>query len=182
MLQSTAVLLLRIKHWKVDEMAGSTRFGHSFMHSVHRGFLATIASYVHVPLVNVCNHGVVLRERRACPETHRADRRMNSIPINCGSVRSVGRLGSVRAPFSKATFQPDQTVARRVNRQTRRMAILNGDIVADDKKTNEKTAAASSRGFAGLPERPEDMQQSTPAASSFMQVSLLLDFGGEQHE
>ena len=50
------------------------------------------------------------------------------------------------------------------------MAIVNGDIVADDKKTGEKTAAASSRGFAGLPEKPEDMRQSTPAASSFMQV------------
>ncbi len=53
------------------------------------------------------------------------------------------------------------------------MAIIDGDIVADDKKTNEKTAAASSRGFAGLPEKPEDMRQSTPAASSFMQVSGL---------
>jgi hypothetical protein len=55
------------------------------------------------------------------------------------------------------------------------MAIFNGDIVADDKKTDEKTAAASSRGFAGLPEKPEDMRQSTPAASSFMQVSGLSD-------
>ncbi len=53
------------------------------------------------------------------------------------------------------------------------MAIFNGDIVADDKKTGEKTAAASSRGFAGLPEKPEDMRQSTPAASSFMQVGGL---------
>ena len=52
------------------------------------------------------------------------------------------------------------------------MAIFNGDIVADDKlDSKEKTAAASSRGFAGLPQKPEDMQQSTPAASKFMQVT-----------
>ena len=44
-----------------------------------------------------------------------------------------------------------------------------GDIVVDD-KDSKKTAAASSRGLAGLPERPEDMPQSTPAASPFMQV------------
>ena len=44
-----------------------------------------------------------------------------------------------------------------------------GDIVVDDKGA-QKTAAASSRGLAGLPERPEDMPQSTPAASPFMQV------------
>ena len=51
------------------------------------------------------------------------------------------------------------------------MAIFNGDVVADDKlDSKEKTAAASSRGFAGLPEKPEDMRQSTPAASKFMQV------------
>lgn len=43
-----------------------------------------------------------------------------------------------------------------------------GDIVVDD-KDSQKTAAASSRGLAGLPERPEDMPQSTPAASPFMQ-------------
>lgn len=54
----------------------------------------------------------------------------------------------------------------------RRMAIVNGDVVADDKlDTKERTAAASSRGFAGLPREPEDMRQSTPAASKFMQVS-----------
>ncbi len=58
------------------------------------------------------------------------------------------------------------------------MAIFNGDIVADDKKTDEKTAAASSRGFAGLPEKPEDMHQSTPAASSFMQVSAFVKLDG----
>lgn len=51
------------------------------------------------------------------------------------------------------------------------MAIFNGDIVVDDKQTGEKTAAASSRGLAGSPASPEDMPQSTPAASSFMQVS-----------
>lgn len=52
------------------------------------------------------------------------------------------------------------------------MAIVNGDVVADDKlDTKERTAAASSRGFAGLPREPEDMRQSTPAASKFMQVS-----------
>ena len=45
-----------------------------------------------------------------------------------------------------------------------------GDIVVDDDKSDLKTAAASSRGLAGLPERPEDMPQSTAAASAFMQV------------
>lgn len=61
------------------------------------------------------------------------------------------------------------------------MAIINGDVVADDKlDTKERTAAASSRGFAGLPREPEDMRQSTPAASKFMQVgsSLCVHVGG----
>ncbi|DBB10265.1 TPA: hypothetical protein ACH3X3_001830 [Trebouxia sp. C0006] len=97
---------------------------------------------------------------------------MNSIPTNCNSVRDIRRVGSLRAPFSSASLQPVRSVARRVTRQTRRMAIFSGDIVADDKKTDEKTAAASSRGFAGLPEKPEDMRQSTPAASSFMQEKM----------
>lgn len=49
--------------------------------------------------------------------------------------------------------------------------VFNGDVVADDKiDSAEKTAAASSRGFAGTPQRPEDFNQSTPAASKFMQV------------
>lgn len=51
--------------------------------------------------------------------------------------------------------------------------VFNGDVVADDKmESSEKTAAASSRGFAGVPQKPEDMNQTTPAASKFMQVLI----------
>lgn len=65
-----------------------------------------------------------------------------------------------------------QTTGRRkgsMAAQGKQVQEWKGDIVVDD-KDSQKTAAASSRGLAGLPERPEDMPQSTPAASPFMQV------------
>lgn len=100
---------------------------------------------------------------------------MNSVRCQGASVRNSNCLRSVHAPFSRAFLRPVRAVGRQSGRQTRRMAIFNGDVVADDKlDSKEKTAAASSRGFAGLPQEPEDMRQSTPAASKFMQVSTYL--------
>ena len=142
------------------------------MHLVLQHFWPEL-HHVHVTLVNACIYSLSCLSC-ASPQllvpTGVHIYSMNSIPTNCNSVRNIRRVGSLHAPFSSASLQPVRSVARRVTRQTRRMAIVNGDIVADDKKTGEKTAAASSRGFAGLPEKPEDMRQSTPAASSFMQV------------
>lgn len=97
---------------------------------------------------------------------------MKSIHTNCGNIRNASQSFLVRAPFSKATFRPVKSLGRQVSTRTRRMAIFNGDIVVDDKQTGEKTAAASSRGLAGSPASPEDMPQSTPAASSFMQEKI----------
>ncbi|KAL3159386.1 hypothetical protein ABBQ38_009817 [Trebouxia sp. C0009 RCD-2024] len=95
---------------------------------------------------------------------------MHSVHCQGTSLRNSGSLRSVRAPFSKANLRPVKAIGRQGARQVRRMAIVNGDVVADDKlDTKERTAAASSRGFAGLPREPEDMRQSTPAASKFMQ-------------
>ena len=99
---------------------------------------------------------------------------MNSVHCQGTSVRNANSLRSVHAPFSRAVLWPVRALGRQGGKQARRMAIFNGDVVADDKlDSKEKTAAASSRGFAGLPERPEDMRQSTPAASKFMQVQMI---------
>ena len=101
---------------------------------------------------------------------------MNSVHCHGAFLRSNSSLRSVHLPFTKAISRPVRSVGRKVGRQTRRMAIFNGDVVADDKiNSEEKTAAASSRGLAGLPEKPEDMRQSTPAASKFMQVLMRVD-------
>ena len=98
---------------------------------------------------------------------------MNSIRCPGAFLRSNSSLQSVHSPFTKAVSRPVRRVGRKAGRQTRRMTIFNGDVVADDKiDSEEKTAAASSRGLAGLPEKPEDMRQSTPAASKFMQVFM----------
>ena len=95
---------------------------------------------------------------------------MNSVCCHGSSLRKTSAWRTVHARFSGPAIPP-VTRFGRAGRQSRKMAILNGDIVADDKlDSKEKTAAASSRGFAGLPEKPEDMRQSTPAASKFMQV------------
>ena len=100
-----------------------------------------------------------------------ASQSMHSIRCQGNTVRNTNPLRSVHAPFSRAILRPVRAFGRQGGRQAKRMAIFNGDVVADDKlDSKEKTAAASSRGFAGLPEKPEDMRQSTPAASKFMQV------------
>ena len=147
-------------------------FSQNFKHLVLQHFWPEL-HHVHVTLVNACIYSLFCASPQLVIPTGVHIYSMNSISTNCNSVRNIRRVGSLHAPFSSASLQPVRSVARRVTRQTRRMAIFNGDIVADDKKTDEKTAAASSRGFAGLPEKPEDMRQSTPAASSFMQVSGL---------
>ena len=95
---------------------------------------------------------------------------MQSLHLSCNNVLSAKHLALVQSPLGKPALRPARGLARRSSRNAHRMAIFAGDIVADDKQTEEKTAAASSRGFAGAPE-PKDMPQSTPAASPFMQVN-----------
>lgn len=80
-------------------------------------------------------------------------------------------LASVHAPCRRPLRQSVRNGHRASNYRTHRLMVFNGDVVADDKMDSaEKTAAASSRGFAGVPQKPEDMNQTTPAASKFMQV------------
>ena len=100
---------------------------------------------------------------------------MNSLHAMSSSTHHASNLSFVHAQCRRPLRLCIKSSLRRSTPNTYWLLVFNGDVVADDKlDSSEKTVAASSRGFAGSPQKPEDFNQSTPAASLFMQVCIML--------